>query len=241
MPNVLALKITREEATRLMTWVINWRTTVLQDPCHSLTVTAPFAKSGDKSKAKSKQDEAMYIQMRGTVINEHPRNPNNSLGNYAAPPATGAPRMAMLLDPEGRPGIGNNTKFILQQLVAYAMYKDPAVDVFARVEFTAYFEAEGWKTNEISHLCSNKLCTEITHLFPESSEYNKSRHGCPVLIFINGEPYPHCDHNPPCKASLKALEKAKRYTVTQEDLDRQGTPQTTTTTTTTTTTSSTDA
>lgn len=188
-----------------MTWIVGWRSNTPGDPCHSLVVSPPFHVSGKKE----------YIQFRASIINEPPRTAANSNRFYTAPPSTGAARNGM----PRREGVTKDTKFTLQQVVAYAAYKGNSVDIWQRIELHDYFET-GWQTLELSHRCSNKRCTEPSHIIPESSADNKARHGCPVLIFINKKPYPHCDHEPPCIASYKTLQKAKHYTVTQEDLDQ---------------------
>lgn len=214
-PNVKALKINPDEVRRLMDWIVHWRVDDLRDPCKSLDVMAPFVRN-DKG----------YVQVRGTIINETARNEKNSKGHYRPIPATGKERKLL---PQ-RPGINNNTKFTLHQLVAYAaLAENPFSNDPEIVALRAFFE-EGWKTLELSHLCHNKVCTEKAHVYPEPSDYNKSRNGCPVIIFINEVPHPHCDHEPPCIASLEKQRTAKRYTIVCEGCAGATTTTTTTTT-----------
>lgn len=58
-------------------------------------------------------------------------------------------------------------------------------------------------TLEISHLCPHKNCCEPSHFCAEDSYTNKTRWGCPVIIFINHWEYSCCTHDPKCIPSPK--------------------------------------
>lgn len=50
------------------------------------------------------------------------------------------------------------------------------------------YDLDSIKGAEVSHLCSNKSCINVDHLFLESHADNKSRQGC----------CPPCRHSPEC-------------------------------------------
>lgn len=99
----------------------------------------------------------------------------------------------------------SNTKVQLHQLICWNHPNDRLKQVFQ----TAIRES----TLEISHLCPNKDCCEPTHFCVESPLTNKSRKGCPAVIFINDIEYGCCRHNPKCIPDVNTKKNAFRYVV----------------------------
>lgn len=66
---------------------------------------------------------------------------------------------------------------------------------------------------EVSHLCHTKSCCNPYHLAMESSSVNKSRNGCPIILYVNGDEMPNCRHHPECIPTQKTEESALHITV----------------------------
>lgn len=98
-----------------------------------------------------------------------------------------------------------NRKAQLHQIIAWNHPNSDQRAVFR----TAITEAK----LEISHTCSNKSCTNAAHLCAEDSLSNKSRWGCPAVIYINNDEYPCCKHHPRCIPSEEQVATALKYTV----------------------------
>lgn len=102
------------------------------------------------------------------------------------------------------PWVTRNTKFQLHQLVAHRasiVDRNPAVPPEFANAFRRYFDEAAvqgapWCNHELSHLCRNKNCTTVVHLWPEPSNVNKSRNYCQVVIQINGQLHTCCSHQP---------------------------------------------
>jgi len=206
-----------------MTFVVAWRTPDLTDPCRSIQLKAPFS-----------QNEKGYIQFRLSAVEEAARTPSSSADSYEAPPATGRRRITLRPNHRGEDSIHPNAKLQLQTIIAYHAYcnsPDPAV----KAKWQEYFDPPEGVKLECSHLCHNKCCTNVEHLYPETADVNKLRNGCVACVFINDELHVCCKQTPQCVPSLQLQQEAPRYTVTLEDLDRQATARAHTSTTTTTT------
>jgi Zinc-binding loop region of homing endonuclease len=98
----------------------------------------------------------------------------------------------------------SNTKVQLHQLVVW-MAPEPFRQAFRY--------SIGTTTGEVSHRCHEKRCSNYQHLCIESSQANKSRNGCQVIIAINGEILQCCKHIPSCIATEYAHAKVICYTV----------------------------
>lgn len=98
-----------------------------------------------------------------------------------------------------------NSKVQLHQLIAWSH-----PDATKRETFRAAIQSG---KGEISHVCSNKACANPDHLTSEDSYTNKTRWGCPAVIFINDVKKPCCKHNPLCIPTKEQLETALRYAV----------------------------
>lgn len=83
-----------------------------------------------------------------------------------------------------------NTKVQLHQLI---VWNHPDKDKRAKFQQVIMDQSL-----EISHLCPNKNCANPEHFCAEDSFTNKTRWGCPVVIYINGQEYSCCKHNPKC-------------------------------------------
>lgn len=202
----VALRLNDADINKLWSFVDLWRVPASGvDGCYPLVSgkTAPWS-----------ENPKGYPQLRGTVINEPTPQ---SLATYKSIPATGHLRNSL----ETHEWIDNNTKFQLHQLVARKACVDWAEvpeKIDHRNSFLRYFNEKGvpgaaWATYELSHLCHNKLCTNPDHLWPESSDDNKSRGYCPVVVWINGDIYSHCHHNLKCVQTEAKKMSAFRYDI----------------------------
>lgn len=68
-------------------------------------------------------------------------------------------------------------------------------------------------TGEVSHRCHEKRCCNYRHLCIESSQYNKSRNSCPVVININDRQVSCCKHIPKCIPNELSKASALHYNV----------------------------
>ncbi len=104
-----------------------------------------------------------------------------------------------------------NEKVQLHQLLAW---NHPAAAMRASMRAAiAGSKDDSGATMEISHLCDMKDCSTTDHLCAESSIKNKTRWGCPAVIFINEVMHSCCKCTPMCVPNEDEIRTALRYTV----------------------------
>ena len=65
--------------------------------------------------------------------------------------------------------------------------------------------AVGGKRYDVSHLCGNNACCNLSHLAWETRDLNLARRGCAGFVHTDGDWVRVCQHQPSCRVTTRGI------------------------------------